>query len=53
MLVESGEVNRDAWRIATSVVNGDRFQSYVTRDYPRWLLGDFLSESGSYLDVSS
>ena len=37
VMKEIGEVNRDVRLIASSVVNGDRFQSYVARGNPSWL----------------
>ncbi|KAG2246310.1 hypothetical protein Bca52824_085938 [Brassica carinata] len=37
VMKEIGDVNRDTHLIANSVVNGDRFQSYVARGYPSWL----------------
>ncbi|WZZ33846.1 hypothetical protein YC2023_017247 [Brassica napus] len=38
VMIETWEVNRDVRLIASSVVNDDRFQSYVARGcYPSWL----------------
>lgn len=41
LVVEVGAVNRDARLIATSVLTGNRFHSYVVRGYSRWLSSDF------------
>lgn len=38
VMVELGDVNRDARFIASSIVTEDRFQSYVARGYPRWFI---------------
>nr|VDD52511.1 unnamed protein product [Brassica oleracea] len=37
VMKEIGDMNRDARLIASSVVNGDKFQFYVARGYPSWL----------------
>ncbi|XP_018443455.1 uncharacterized protein LOC108815310 [Raphanus sativus] len=42
VVFESSDHSRDARLIANSVMTGDRFQSYVARGSPRWLLNSFL-----------
>lgn len=42
VMIETWEVNRDVHLIASSVVDDDRFQSYVARGcYPSWLISNF------------